>query len=104
RINGNVSLNADYGSIKIAELTENAGNITINADYTGVKIGHNPNYNFKFELKSSYGGINGVDNCNINVKEVKNSQKYYKGSCGSENSNNFVNIATEYGSISIHKN
>ncbi|PKB43802.1 DUF4097 and DUF4098 domain-containing protein YvlB [Cellulophaga sp. RHA19] len=104
KINGNVSLNADYGSIKIAELTENAGNITINADYTGVKIGHNPNYNFKFELKSSYGGINGVDNCNINVKEVKNSQKYYKGSCGSENSNNFVNIATEYGSISIHKN
>ncbi|MDO6492094.1 MULTISPECIES: hypothetical protein [unclassified Cellulophaga] len=104
KINGNVSLNADYGSIKIAELTENAGNITINADYTGVKIGHNPNYNFKFELKSSYGGINGVDNCNINVKEVKNSQKYYKGSCGSENSNNFVYIATEYGSISIHKN
>lgn len=104
KVNGNVSLNADYGSIKIEELTENAGNVDINADYTGVKIGHSLNYNFKFELKSSYGGINGVDNCNINVKEVKNSQKYYKGSCGSENSNNFVNIATEYGSISIHKN
>lgn len=104
KINGNVSLNADYGSIKIEELTENAGNLAINADYTGIKIGYNTNYNFKFNLKSAYGRINGVDNCNLSLKEIKNSQKNYKGSCGSENSNNFVNITTEYGSISIHKN
>ncbi|APU08902.1 hypothetical protein A5M85_00935 [Cellulophaga lytica] len=104
KVNGNVTLDADYGSIKISELTENCGNVIINADYTGVKVGYNNNYNFKFNLKSSYGGISGVDNCNLSLKEVKNSQKNYKGSCGSENSNNFVNITTEYGSISIHKN
>ncbi|WBU91002.1 DUF4097 family beta strand repeat-containing protein [Cellulophaga omnivescoria] len=104
KINGNITLDADYGSIKIDELTGSAGNVTINADYTGVKVGYHASYNFNFNLKSAYGGINGVDNCNISLKEVKNSQKNYKGSCGSENSNNFVNINTEYGSISIHKN
>ncbi|WP_435313659.1 hypothetical protein [Cellulophaga fucicola] len=104
KINGNVSINADYGSIKINELTENAGDVDISADYTGVKIGYSPTYNFNFELNSSYGGINGLDNCNLSVKEVKNSKKYYKGNCGSENSNNFVTVETEYGSISIHKN
>ncbi|MCL5247420.1 hypothetical protein M4I21_16490 [Cellulophaga sp. 20_2_10] len=103
-INGNVSIHADYGSIKINELTKNAGDVDISADYTGIKIGYSPTYNFNFELHSSYGGISGLDNCNLNVKEVKNSKKYYKGNCGSENSNNFVAVKTEYGSISIRKN
>ncbi|MCK0158886.1 hypothetical protein MWU65_16990 [Cellulophaga sp. F20128] len=104
KINGNVAVNADYGSLKISELTEKAGNIDINADYTGVKIGYHPSYTFNFELKSSYGGISGLDGCTILTKEIKNTKKYYKGNCGSENSTNFVNISTEYGSISFNKN
>jgi len=104
KINGNIAINADYGSIKISELTESAGNVNINADYTGVKIGYNPSYTFNFELKSSYGGISGIDGCTIQTKEIKNTKKYYKGNCGSENSTNFVNITTEYGSISFNKN
>ncbi len=104
KVHGNVDVVADYGSIKIGELTENAGNVNINSDYTGIKIGHNSAYNFNFQLKSSYGGIRGLDNCNIQVKEIKNTRKFYKGNCGSQKTSNSINIATEYGSISIYKN
>ena len=36
-IHGNVDVNADYGSVKISKMAEDAGNINIRSDYTGIK-------------------------------------------------------------------
>lgn len=102
-IHGNVKVDADYGSLKIKEMSGDAGNIEVDGQYTGIKIGYHPAYSFNFELQSSYGGIGGLDGCNITIKEVKNTKKYYKGTCG-KNSSNRINVATQYGSVSLYKN
>ncbi len=101
---GNVSIHADYGSIRIAELSEDAKNIEINTDYTSSKIGYNANYHFDFEIISEYAGIGGKENFEINISKEKSSSKYYKGYHGSPNSGNSVYINTEYGGVSFIKN
>ena len=49
-IHGNVDINADYGSVGIAKMAQDAGNVSIRTDYTGIKIGYDPMYNFNFEI------------------------------------------------------
>lgn len=103
-IHGNVDINADYGSVKIAKMASDAGNIEIRSDYTGVKIGYDPQYHFNFEFKTSYGGVSGKDDFEMNISEVKNTSKYYKGHYGSPNSGNTVYITSDYGGIKFYKN
>jgi hypothetical protein len=103
-LHGNVDITADYGSIKIGQMAADAGNLQINGDYTGIKIGYDPQYHFSFEIKTSYGGVSGKDDFQMNVSEVKNTSKYYKGYYGSANSGNAVNISSDYGGITFIKN
>lgn len=103
-LHGNVDINADYGSIRINKMAEDAGNLKISSDYTGIKIGYAQEYHFDFEIKTSYAGVSGKDDFEINISEVKNSSKYYKGYYGSSNSGNSVYISSEYGGISFYKN
>ena len=103
-LHGNVDLTSDYGSIKIREMAEDAGNLRIRSDYTGVKIGYDPQYHFDFVIKTSYAGVSGKDDFEINISEVKNTSKYFKGHYGSSNSGNSVHITSEYGGVSFIKN
>lgn len=100
----NVTLKADYGSIKINRITENAGNATIKSDYTGIKIGYAPFYHFKFTIDLDYGSLRDSDNLII-TKEIKDSSdKFYQGYYGNALSNNTVTIDSDYGSITLFKN
>ena len=103
-IHGNIDIDSDYGSIKIAKMASDAGNLKINSDYTGVKIGYDPEYHFNFEIKTSYAGVNGKDDFNINISQVKNTSAYYNGHYGSSTSGNSVNISSKYGGIKFYKN
>lgn len=103
-MHGNVDLSSDYGSIKIAEMAADANNLNIRSDYTGVKIGYAADYHFNFEIKTSYAGVSGRDDFQINISEVKNNRKYFKGYYGSANSGNTVTLSSDYGGISFHKN
>jgi len=103
-LHGNVDLTADYGSIRINEMAEDAGNLKVNGDYTGIKIGYDSAYHFNFEIKTSYAGVSGKDDFEMNISEVKNTSKYYKGYYGSSNSRNSVYITSDYGGISFYKN
>ncbi|VAW10196.1 FIG00652540: hypothetical protein [hydrothermal vent metagenome] len=103
-LHGNVDLVSDYGSIKIKEMAKDAGNLQIRSDYTGVKIGYDPLYHFDFEIKTSYAGVKGKDDFEINISNVKNTSKYYKGYYGSPNSGKSVYITSDYGGISFIKN
>ncbi len=103
-LHGNVDLTSDYGSIRIREMAQDAGNLRIRSDYTGVKIGYHPQYHFGFEIKTSYAGVSGKDDFEINISEVKNTSKFFKGHYGSANSGNSVHITSEYGSVSFIKN
>lgn len=103
-IHGNVDITADYGSVKISKMADDAGNLAINGDYTGIKIGYDPQYHFNFEIRTSYGSVSGKDEFDINISEVKSSRKYYKGHYGSSKSGNSVNISSDYGGITFFKN
>ena len=102
-LHGNVDITADYGSVKIDKMAEDAGNLRINGDYTGIKIGYSSEYHFNFEIQTSYGSVSGKDEFQTNISEVKNTSKYYKGYYGSANSGNSVNLSSDYGGISFSK-
>ncbi|SHJ83315.1 hypothetical protein [Pseudozobellia thermophila] len=103
-VHGNVDITADYGSLKIDKMDQDAGNLLIKTDYTGVKIGYDEQYHFSFEINTSYAGVKGKDRFQIQISEEKNNSKYYKGHYGSENSGNSVSISSDYGGISFYQN
>ncbi|QLG46455.1 DUF4097 family beta strand repeat-containing protein [Costertonia aggregata] len=102
-LHGNVNLTADYGSIRIKEMAEDAGNLQIRTDYTGVKIGYAPEYHFDFEINTEYAGVSGKDDFEISISNEKSTEKYYKGYHGSSNSGNMVYITSDYGGVSFNK-
>lgn len=102
-IHGNVDINADYGSVRIAELAADAGDVTIRTDYTGIKIGYNTNYHFDFDITTSYSGVSGKDDFEINISTEKSNNKHYEGYYGSSNSGNTVTLNSDYGGISFSK-
>lgn len=103
KVSGNVDLNADYGSIKIEELTADAGNVQINTDYAGIKIGYNSAYHFQFIIKLEYAGLDGEDNFEIVKRRIESSDKYYEGYYGSASAKNRVAITSEYGGVTFSK-
>lgn len=103
-LHGNVDIKSDYGNLKIKELAADAGNVQINTDYTGVKIGYHPDYHFNFEIKTEYGNVRGKDDFEINISNEKNTENYYKGFYGSDNSGKKMYIQSEYGDVSFSKN
>ena len=103
-VNGNVDINADYGSVKIAKMAADAGNINISTDYTGIKIGYDPGYYFDFEISTEYASVKGKDEFEINISKEKNSDRYYQGFYGQSGSGKKVYISSEYGGVSFYKN
>ncbi|WP_420574272.1 hypothetical protein [Kordia sp.] len=102
-ITGNVDLTADYGSIKIAEMTATAGNIKIESEYAGIKIGYQAGYSFTFDLNLEYASIKGDDDFTFNKKRVESGERYYQGYYGKSSSRNNIMIDSEYGSIRFEK-
>jgi hypothetical protein len=103
-VHGNVDITADYGSVKIDKMAEDAGNINIRTDYTGMKIGYDPQYHFDFEITTEYAGVDGKEDFEMNISKEKSSERYYKGYYGTSGSGNKVYILSEYGNISFYKN
>lgn len=103
-VHGNVTINSDYGSLKISEMAADAGDMNIKTDYTGIKIGYDPEYHFDFEISTEYAGVSGRDAFEINVSKEKSNQKYFKGYHGSQNSGNTVYITSDYGGITFYQN
>lgn len=100
-VNGGINLNADYGSIRINELSSTAGDVVIQSDYTGIKIGYNEGYSFNFNISLEYAGLNGEDDFEITKKRIQSSDKYYEGYYGSSTAPNTVTINSEYGGVTF---
>lgn len=104
KVTGDVSISADYGGVKIKELTETAGDVTIKTDYSSIKIGYHPNYAFNVEISTKYAGVSGTDALELSVSMEKSTSKYYKGFHKQENSGNTMYLSSQYGGISLIKN
>lgn len=103
-VHGNVEVTADYGSIRIERMAEDAGNLDIQTDYTGVKIGYDPDYHFDFEINTKYAGVKGKDDLNIAISKEKDNERYYRGYHGSEGSGKMVRVNSKFGSVSFNRN
>jgi hypothetical protein len=99
----NVSLKADYGSIKIDKMASNAGNVEIQTDYTGITIGHDKDYSFQFEIQLEYASLRNSDDFEFIKRRIESSEKYYLGYYGDPSSSNKVTINSEFGSVTFKK-
>ncbi len=100
----NVSIVADYGSIRMDKLTKNAGNITIDSDYVGIKIGYDSDYTFDFDIDLQYGSLkDNADALDFNTKNVRSTYKNYSGYHKTQGSGNLMKINSEYGSVTLNK-
>ncbi|WP_430409459.1 hypothetical protein [Kordia sp.] len=102
-ISGNLDLTADYGSIKIEEMTDDAGDIRIESELATIKIGYNAQYNFNFKLNLEYTSLKGYEDFTMNKKRVESKERYYEGFHRDKTSGNNVHINSEYGSIRFEK-
>ena len=101
----NLSIEADYGGIKVEKMMKGFENIRIHSDYAGIKIGLDDDVSFNFTAKLSYGGFNYDGNDITYLKKVvKSSSKYYEGFVNKENSGANIEISTEYGSVKLYNN
>ena len=100
----NITIDADYGSLKIDNITANAGNVSINSDYVGIKIGIDPDYDFDFDIDLEYGSLKEDDGFQYKKQRTESGDKYYVGYHGKENSGNMVRISSDYGSVTFFKN
>lgn len=102
-VQGDINLNTNYGSVRISELASNAGDVVIQSEYTGIKLGYNRDYNFTFNISLEYSGLSGQDDLEFTKKRVESRDKYYEGFYGSANSQNNININSEYGGVTFNK-
>ncbi|WP_378187975.1 hypothetical protein ACE939_06110 [Aquimarina sp. W85] len=103
-VNKKIAINADYGSLRVNELTKSVKMVDIQSDYVGITIGYNQNLSFDFHIKTSYGGIN-IDDDEINImkKNSTNSNKIYEGYHRQKNSGNSIRINSSYGGVKFIK-
>lgn len=99
-----IQLAADYGSIKIDNMTANAGNITINSDYTGITIGYDAAYYFEFDVKLEYASLRGAEDFQFRDKKIESTDQYYQGYRGNGDAKNRIKIASDYGSVTFKQN
>lgn len=101
----NLSIDADYGGIKVEKLMKGFESVRIHSDYAGIKIGMDNGISFNFIGKSSYGGFS-IEREDVTYlkKIVKSNSKYYEGFVNKENSGAKIDISSEYGSVKLYNN
>ena len=103
-VSGSLTLDTDYGSIKVDRLLGTAKDVTIEADYTGIKLGIDSGYNFDFDIDLSYSSLKGEENVTVTKSHKDNSRRTYAGFHGSKNSGNSIKINSDYGGVTFYKN
>ncbi len=99
-----IDVKADYGSLKINNMTENAGGIAIESDYLKITIGYSPSYNFNFDIDLEHASLRDTDGFEFTKQKIESGDKYYAGYYGSSSSGNMIKISSDYGSVTFKKN
>jgi len=103
-VSGSLNINADYGSIKIENLTPTVNSVFLKADYTGIKIGYDSQLDFNFSIDMKYASLSGKSDLTVQHSDKRNSSEKLSGFHGSENSGSTINIDSEYGGVTLTKN
>src|SRR5690606_39715334 len=71
RRSSDLELSADYGSIKINRLNNNASKVLISSDYVGIKIGLASDYAFNFEIDLEYASLRDAEGFEFSTKNIQ---------------------------------
>lgn len=105
KIYKNLSIQADYGGIKVERLMNGFEKLHIDTEYAGIKVGLDNGISFDFTAKLSYAGFDfDGDDVTYLKKNVKSQSKYYEGYINKENSGSVIDINSEYGGVKLYKN
>ena len=97
-----LSINADYGNLKVDSMGANFSTVDVNTEYIGVKIGIDGDSSFKFYGDAQNGNINVPSNMNITNRLEKKSRTEIEGTYNGSNGKMIIN--TQYGSVKITEN
>jgi hypothetical protein len=100
QITGSLDLDADYGSVKIRNLSDGFDNIKIRSNYVNVKIGISPQTHFRFDFSLKYAKLRSFEGLNFDKKIISGSQENYVGSYGSPQKGN-LSIQSSYGNLTL---
>lgn len=103
-ITGSLSLNTDYGSIKVESLEGSAKNVTIEGNHTDVKLGFASDYNFNFYIDLSYASLKGEDSVTVTKSDKDKNRGTYEGYHGNNNSGTTVRINSDFGGVTFFEN
>ncbi len=97
-----MSVNADYGNLKIREMGPNFTSVDIETEYISVKIGVNSNSSFELEIHTQYGSVKVPSKLDVTNRLIKNSRTELKGTYNGNKGKMIIN--TQYGSVKIIEN
>ncbi len=99
-----LDLSCDYGSLRINNIQNGFENIKINSKYTNIKLGIHPDANFSITADLSYCGLKNIEGFEFNKRIEKNTDKFYEGYYGSNNSESKISLLSKYGNINFIRN
>ncbi|GET46091.1 hypothetical protein RCZ01_13930 [Capnocytophaga felis] len=102
KVSENITIDSDYGGIKLKEILPHTNLVKINAEYAGISLGYHPNWEFQYEFFNSYGKISVPENLPYTKKNVKMMETTVSGKKGS-GKNTFI-ISSKYAGIKIYEN
>ncbi len=96
---GNLDLNSNYSSLKIAEVHLSAGNINLGGNYTNFDIGYSPEYPFDLEVNTKYTESKFDPQIQV-IKSEASGRKMYRGFY-KKSGQNKIAIQCDYGSVRL---
>jgi hypothetical protein len=96
-----IKIDTDYGSLRIDKMMKGFYSADITADYTGVRLGIDKNASANITIDLSYGRIKFDEYFIFNKKNIKTSNKHYKGYFNQPNSSSEISIEMDYGSLQL---
>lgn len=105
KLHKKISVENDYGSLKIENLDKNFESVKINSDFMTVKIGIHSETAFQFDIQTEFGSLT-IDGLKptYTTKEYESFSKWVKGYVNAKNAASQLQINSEYGGISLYFN
>lgn len=96
-----LTIDADYGRLKVERMGPNFSSVDIDTEYTGVRVGVDSDSSFELIAVSRYSGISVPDGFDYVRQIEKSSKNYIEGTYNG--SKGKMNITSQYGSVKIYK-
>lgn len=102
-LGGNLSIFADYTTVKVNNVNASAGNIAVSGNYNTASVEYNDSYAFDFEVSGKYTNMRLDDDLEVTTRIETNKDKIFKG-YHKRSGGKKVTVLGQYGNISLKSN